>query len=430
MAYSSLGQLHMLAHEHGQALAATQQAMALAEALEDLEVLCHALNNAGSADYAQGDAAAGQQKLERSLRLALQHGFEEHAARAYINLACSAIEHRAYDQGRRYLQAGIAYCQERDLDAWSLYLRAWRARAALEEGDWMEAGQEAQAVLGQERPAWVVDRIVALVVLGTLRARRGDPGARPLLDEARDLALPTGELQRIGPVAAARAEAAWLVGAADWCAAEAQVGYELALTGERAHAWQTGQLAAWLWRVGALVAPPAVAAEPYALQMAGDWRAAAEAWQRLGCPYERALALMEGDSTAQVQALGIFQDLGAGPAALQVARKLGRAPPRHLSQEQFGGLTEREQQVAILVAQGRSNREIAEALVVSVRTIETYVTRILNKLALGSRVQVATWAIEKGLAPATGRSTGLDAAARAAGPDTPLSGRPARTGEQ
>ena len=54
-------------------------------------------------------------------------------------------------------------------------------------------------------------------------------------------------------------------------------------------------------------------------------------------------------------------------------------------------------EVVALIAQGKSNREIAEAMVVGIRTVETYVTRILNKLGFDSRVQIATWAIEKGL---------------------------------
>jgi predicted ATPase/DNA-binding CsgD family transcriptional regulator len=65
--------------------------------------------------------------------------------------------------------------------------------------------------------------------------------------------------------------------------------------------------------------------------------------------------------------------------------------------EKFGGLTAREREVARLIAQGKSNREIAEAMTVGVKTVETYVTRILNKLGFDSRVQIATWAIEKGL---------------------------------
>jgi DNA-binding CsgD family transcriptional regulator len=64
--------------------------------------------------------------------------------------------------------------------------------------------------------------------------------------------------------------------------------------------------------------------------------------------------------------------------------------------EKFGGLTEREREVAALIAKGKSNREIAKAMTVGAKTVETYVTRILNKLGFDSRVQIATWMIEKG----------------------------------
>jgi predicted ATPase/DNA-binding CsgD family transcriptional regulator len=63
----------------------------------------------------------------------------------------------------------------------------------------------------------------------------------------------------------------------------------------------------------------------------------------------------------------------------------------------YSGLSKREREVAALIAQGRSNREIAEAMTVGLRTVETYISRILNKLNLSSRVQIATWALEKGL---------------------------------
>ena len=68
-----------------------------------------------------------------------------------------------------------------------------------------------------------------------------------------------------------------------------------------------------------------------------------------------------------------------------------------VAKEKFGGLTPREREVAALIAQGKSNREIAEAMTVGIKTVETYVTRILNKLGFNSRVQIATWAVEKGL---------------------------------
>ncbi len=68
-----------------------------------------------------------------------------------------------------------------------------------------------------------------------------------------------------------------------------------------------------------------------------------------------------------------------------------------LDQRKIGGLTKREREVVVLIAQGKSNREIAEAMTVGIKTVETYVTRILNKLSFDSRVQIATWAVEKGL---------------------------------
>jgi predicted ATPase/DNA-binding CsgD family transcriptional regulator len=65
--------------------------------------------------------------------------------------------------------------------------------------------------------------------------------------------------------------------------------------------------------------------------------------------------------------------------------------------EEIGGLTPRELETASLIALGKSNSEIAEMMTVRKKTVETYVTRILNKLGFKSRVEVATWAIEKGL---------------------------------
>jgi DNA-binding NarL/FixJ family response regulator len=72
--------------------------------------------------------------------------------------------------------------------------------------------------------------------------------------------------------------------------------------------------------------------------------------------------------------------------------------PNHIAKAASGGLTEREREVVRLVARGKSNREIADALVVSKRTVETHINNILYKLNLTSRTQLVVWAVEKGLA--------------------------------
>jgi DNA-binding CsgD family transcriptional regulator len=72
---------------------------------------------------------------------------------------------------------------------------------------------------------------------------------------------------------------------------------------------------------------------------------------------------------------------------------------RQREAEKFGGLTAREREVAWLVSQGKSNREIAETLFLSERTVENHVGNILTKLGFESRSQIAVWAVEKGLQP-------------------------------
>ena len=111
-----------------------------------------------------------------------------------------------------------------------MYLLAFRSRLELNDGHWDDAAESAQLALG-ERFVSTFPRTVALVTLALVRARRGDPDAWPLLDEARELSEPTGELPRIAPVAAARGEAAWLNGRRDTVADETESAFQLALPG-------------------------------------------------------------------------------------------------------------------------------------------------------------------------------------------------------
>src|SRR5205823_699613 len=100
--------------------------------------------------------------------------------------------------------------------------------------------------------------------------------------EALALAEPTHELPRIAPVAAARAEAAWLAADRDRVKAATDEAFELAL--RHRTAWPIGGLAYWRWRAGLETEVPQGAAEPYAVQLSGDWKRAAELWMTIGCP--------------------------------------------------------------------------------------------------------------------------------------------------
>jgi DNA-binding CsgD family transcriptional regulator/tetratricopeptide (TPR) repeat protein len=409
MAYSNLSQLRMLAGNTDEALAWGGRAIELADSLGQTEILAHALNNVGAAEWCAG-RPAGQRTLERSLALALADGLEEHAARAYTNLAHSALNLRDYPLASRYLDEGIRYCTERDLDTWRLYMLASQTRTDFERGRWTEATRTVEAVLQDPRTA-PISRINALVILGRVRARRGDPGVWPALDEALALATVTGELQRLGPVAIARAEAAWLAG--DPAAARAMVEDALDLAEQVAGQtwpWPTGELAFWLWRLGGPDRLPGgglpdAAAEPFRLQMAGAWEAAAARWRSLGCPYEAADALADSGQEPQLRAaLTELERLGARPLAAAVARKLrergvrGLARgPRPTTRANPANLTARELEVLRLLVEGRSNRQIAEQLFISDKTASVHVTNLLAKLGVHSRLEAAAMARRLGL---------------------------------
>src|SRR5216684_4370740 len=88
-------------------------------------------------------------------------------------------------------------------------------------------------------------------------------------------------------------------------------------------------------------------------------------------------------------------------AALATLPKEEPFTASRVAKEAFGGLMEREREVAAFIAQGKSNREIADELIVSYRTVETHVGTIFSKLGFSSRAQIAVWAVEVGLVKQT-----------------------------
>jgi DNA-binding CsgD family transcriptional regulator/tetratricopeptide (TPR) repeat protein len=401
MAYSHLAAFYKDAEKRIEAVSWGGRALDLAERLGDTEILVHAVNTVGTIEFLAGKAQ-GREKVEQSLELAEQEGLEEQVARAFMHLVGPALRQRLYAHANRYLDAGLMYCSERGLELHRLYLLGYRARSELDQGRWTEAVEFARLVLRIPRTS-TIPRINALVVLGLVRARRGDPDAVGPLAEAWALAEPTGELQRLGPAAAARAEVAWLAGDADAVASATEAVLELAL--QREAPWLIGELAYWRRRAGLHEEIPAGAAEPYALQMAGKWERAAERWTEIGCPYEAALALAHGDEAALRRAHAELQRLGAVPAATIVAQRLRALGargvprgPRASTQNNPANLTERELEVLELVSEGLRNVDIADRLFLSRKTVDHHVSAILRKLGVSTRGQAGAEAVRLGLA--------------------------------
>jgi DNA-binding CsgD family transcriptional regulator len=402
MAYSTVLRLCTLAEDDEAALVGGTRAIELAERLDDTEVLSHAQISIGALEFLAG-RPGGREKLERSLEFAQQAELHEDVAHAYQLLAWGALRHRSYPLVHRYIEAGLEQCSEHGFDLMRLYLLVYRARAELDQGRWSEAVDSAALVL-HERGISTVPRIFAFVVLGLVRARRGDREAWPPLDDALALAEPTGELFRIAPVAAARAEAAWLEGEQEAVAEATEAALDLAV--QRQASWLIGELACWRWRAGIREEIPPGAAEPYALQMRGEWARAATLWAEIGCPYEAALALADADDDDALRsALAEFQRLGARPAEAIVARRLRKRGaralprgPRPATRQNPANLTARELEVLTLLAQGLRNAEIADRLFLARKTVDSHVSAILRKLKVPTRGQASAEAVRLGLA--------------------------------
>jgi DNA-binding CsgD family transcriptional regulator len=404
MAYSNLSQLAMLDDGLADAAAWGDRAIAMAERLGDVETLAHALNNVGTARMYNGQDNAGRQQVERALSLALENGYHEHAVRTYTNLACIAINSRDFEVAEERVARTLAFAAEHDLETFSLYMTGWRARLRLDRGDWEGAERDALAVLDRYRVMDVV-RFPALVVLALLRARTGAAGAEALLDEAGRLAAPSRELQRLVPATTARAEAAWIRGDLAGAEAETHAAYEQAM--RTSISWYRGPLAYWLWRIGRLDAMPESIPKPYELQMVGDWAAAAAIWERIGCPYERALALAQTNERESLrEAIEVLEGLGARASAQAVRRDLrGRGirgiprGPRSATRANPGGLTRSQAKVLALLALGTSNADIARQLFLSPRTVDHHVSAILRRLGVHTRAEAIAAAHTRHLIP-------------------------------
>jgi DNA-binding CsgD family transcriptional regulator/tetratricopeptide (TPR) repeat protein len=369
MAFSNQSQLHFLAQEYDLAIEWGMRAIELATNAGDHEVLAHALNNVGSAAVLSGDPH-GFEGQEESLRLSLQCGFQEHAARAYANLFSQSVRTREYERATRYLDEGLTYFQERELGSWEIYLYAWRARMHLEQGRWNEAAEDAESVLAY-RGISPINRMPALAVLGLIRTRRGEPDTQSLLDDAYALARRSTELQRIAPVTLARAEAAWLRGEPE--SAIGELRDAIALADRIGYTVEREDLERWLWRLGGDgSAPPA--------------RATAD-------PYEEALALVDrGDATSLLRAVELLERLGDGCLIHIVRQKLTDLRvrgPRASTRANPAGLTAREMEIVALLDEGLRNADIATRLHLSPKTVDHHVSSILTKLGVRTRGEAA-----------------------------------------
>ena len=397
-AYARLAQLMMMTGSYQDALTWGFKAVELAEPCGDEATVIHALNTIGTTQSCLG--LEGAEKIEESLERAYAAELEEDIARAYNNLLADARENRRYDRLDRFSERAVQFATERDLDLTRRCLVGDIAQAAMDRGRWDEACDQARFIIDS---GWRPGRLQCLWVLGLVGARRGEPDSAGWLDTALAESNPAMGATILCPMLAARAEAAWLRGEVQSVAAEVEAG--IALLSDHESGWVVGGLAYWAHKLDPSFEAPYGVAEPYALLFSGHPRKAAAAWAAIGCPYEEALALSDSDDEDDIRrALEILLELGAVPAASIVAaqlkamgaRRIARGP-RASTRANPAGLSAREMQVLVLVADGLRNAEIAERLVVSPKTVDHHVSSLLAKLGARDRHDAARKAVELGI---------------------------------
>jgi DNA-binding CsgD family transcriptional regulator len=360
------------------------------------------LNIVGCIKIVNGDVT-GVADLEHSRELAEQHCDYLEVGRAHLHLCWMLAMSREWLLAERYLDPAITFCRDHGQELWFEQLRSLEMESHLARGRWKQAAAEAEAVLAAGDGAPPVSRGDALIVLGTLRTRRGQPGGWRLLDEAAELVARLGYAHLLAPVAAARAEAAWLEGRPAAVLEEAELADPTApgLDPFAAH-----DLSYWRWRAGVAAGDRGALPEPHRALLGGDRRGAARWWQDRGQPYQAALVWAgSGDAEALRGSLAVLRDLGARPAMAIVARELRELGEVDLPRQSRAaansvhpsGLTAREADVLRLLAAGLRNSEIAAQLVLSPRTVDHHVAAIMRKLGAPSRGGAIAAAVRLGL---------------------------------
>ena len=365
------------------------RAIAIARRVDDAETLVSAMISEATRAWSVGDAAA-RDRLVEALARARAARLTEQVDRALNNLGACSADLRQLRDSLSYYDEYEEFSVRSELEGCNV--SAARAEVLLELGRWDDADRAADLALRVPRSI-PINRALTLIVKAKLATRRGNPDWHDLIEEAGSLMPDLPNLSLLWALSVARAEAAWHSGTLPDLLTELRSAYEL--MAERGTPWARADLAAWLRRAGSAPTADIRAPVPHRLLAQRRHREAADAFDQLEMPYEAALALTESDDVADLRsAHARLVSLRADATAALVSRRIrelgGTGPrgPRPSTRRHLAGLTEREAEVARLVATGLTNREIADRLVVTEKTVSHHVSAVLGKLSARRRAEI------------------------------------------
>jgi DNA-binding CsgD family transcriptional regulator len=402
MAFSNMSQFRMLSGLTEEALFWGEKALQIAMELNDQRVLSHVLNNIGTVEmWIPSSQKKGMAHLEESLAIAQKNAYHEYTARAYTNLSNCGMDIKEYAYAEKMLEEGIQYCEERNLYALMSCLVSCKARLHLEQGRWSEALSIAENLIRDENLVPIA-KIEVLVMAAKIKMRRGEEGALALLMEAKPKAFGILELEYMIPVMVALLEYEWITG--EPVMEEKDIQQTISMTGRMGNIYKNSEFTYWLSKAGRKEIQLPAYYDGYRMHNKKAAAAAAIEWARLGCPYERALALFEGSEEDKKRAVSIVHALGALAIFEKLKQSLRASGvkniPRGLrksTQSNSALLTGRELDVLQLLKEGLQNKEIASRLFISPKTVDHHISSTLFKLDVSTRVKAVQEAVKLGI---------------------------------
>jgi len=319
----------------------------------------------------RGEYARALEGAQRGLTIAEEIEHRQWVTAGHRTLGALYLDLLALSEAQQHLEQALALAQEIGSRFWTRIVSGFLALVSLAQHDVTRAESLLNAALGPDDPTQTVGQRLVWYARAELALARNDlPLALHITDQLLASAANISEERVIPRLWKLRGEA--LVALHQ----EAEAEKMLRAAQDAAH---TQGLRPSLWRIAIDLG------KLYQAELRDE---------------EAALAFATAQELIEDLAASI-PDTSLRDHFLHKASELipGQEPlsPRRAAKKAFGGLTEREREVAALIAQGKSNREIAEILVVNYRTIEKHIENILSKLGFASRAQIAVWAAEKGL---------------------------------
>ena len=429
--HSAMAAAYLLDDRLDEAITHGELSRAESQRISDNEAALNAAATLGTVLVFAGRMDEGWQLLEDAITRARGTQQEAEAARGYRMIGSSASELMDYDRAERWLTEGIRYAEQVELWNHRHYMASHLAHIQWATGQWAAATQTAQHALTDGRG--VTTRITAQYVLGFLAMGRGDWSAADiLLREALAKSEQMAELQHLSPPLWGLAEAARCRGHYDTALTLCERGYQVSaglthaaylfpflITGVRAYLALGGIDAAekWLNRVGAvltaraipgtqpaidhgrglvLLARGEVSAAQQALQAASEsWQVRRRFWEgewaRLDLAQAAVRARRRGEAAVLLDEARTIAAAAGATTLVDAADRLTASFDRARQAEPWHPLSAREFEVAQLVAAGLTNRQIADQLVLSPKTISAHITHILTKLGAARRAEIAAW---------------------------------------